>query len=614
MIDKLLSRNLKRNLRFSFTLLSQQESRKLIWVSAAQFALAIVDLLGVTSLGLVGTLSVYGIQSKAPTGRLAEVLNFLGLDHQSLQMQVAVIGFGAALLLTFRTLFSLFITRKTMFFLSNRASEISSQLFAKLLRNKFFESRKQSNQELLFSLTTGVNQLITGVIGTGISLFSDAVLLLVLITGIFIIDPIMAMITMMFFGAVGMIMLLVVQKRIQSLARQETNLTISNNEAILESMRNFKEIFVKGRLDFYIEKIRTLRFMASRNTAELAFIPNLSKYVAEISLVLGGLLIAGVEFSFNDAAGAMTSISLFLAASGRIVPGILRIQNGLVSLRITLITSNLTIELAKNLLEHEPNNPFQELSVNSNNNRLILDLEFKGVTYKYPNSQSTVIKDLNFYLKSGSHLAILGPSGVGKTTVVDLLLGILSPLEGSILIGGKSPLEIIHNFPGSLAYVPQDVSLIDGSIADNVALGFPESEKDMDLVIDCLDRAHLSDLLLQYPEGVKKKIGEKGVNLSGGQRQRIGIARALYTHPKLLVLDEATSSLDSLSEQSIKEVLEDLHGDVSVISIAHRLSTIENADQVLYLKQTGDFEYGTVQDVRKKIPNFDRELQKYDIH
>ena len=219
------------------------------------------------------------------------------------------------------------------------------------------------------------------------------------------------------------------------------------------------------------------------------------------------------------------------------------------------------------------------------------------------------IKAASLHVPSGSSLAIVGPTGAGKSTMVDLLLGIVRPDEGRVLIGGLSPHEAVARWPGAIAYVPQDIAVIAGSVRANVAIGLPPNFIDEDSVWKALELAQLASLFKSEREGLDTVVGEHGVRLSGGQRQRLGLARALYSRPRLIVLDEATSALDAETEVAVTEALQSLSGNVTRIVIAHRLATVRDCDQVAYL-QAGRVEHiGRFEEVRSAVPDFDRQAQ-----
>ena len=212
-------------------------------------------------------------------------------------------------------------------------------------------------------------------------------------------------------------------------------------------------------------------------------------------------------------------------------------------------------------------------------------------------------------IPSGASVAFVGPSGAGKTTIIDVLLGVLNPDTGNVSISGLPPLLAVAKWPGAVSYVPQDVVIAAGTIRENVALGYPLETATDELVMSALRVAHLDKFVAELPNGVDTQVGERGAKISGGQRQRLGIARAMFTRPHLLVLDEATSSLDGETEASISEAIHDLRGSTTVVMIAHRLSTVRNADIVVYLSEGRIKATGTFEEVRTAVPDFDHQAK-----
>jgi ABC-type multidrug transport system fused ATPase/permease subunit len=232
-----------------------------------------------------------------------------------------------------------------------------------------------------------------------------------------------------------------------------------------------------------------------------------------------------------------------------------------------------------------------------------------SVSLTYPNSEKPALSNVSFTVEEGESLAIVGPSGAGKTSIVDVLLGVLNSNSGSVLISNESPLEAISKWPGAVSYVPQDVTLSNGTFRENVALGFPADIATDDMVWSALQLAQLADFVRDLPLGLETQVGERGTKISGGQRQRLGIARAMFTKPKLLVLDEATSSLDGLTEADISGAIEALHGKVTVVLIAHRLSTVRNSNQVIYMSDGQIIARGSFEEVRTEVPDFNLQAQ-----
>jgi ABC-type multidrug transport system fused ATPase/permease subunit len=219
------------------------------------------------------------------------------------------------------------------------------------------------------------------------------------------------------------------------------------------------------------------------------------------------------------------------------------------------------------------------------------------------------LHSVHLQIDPGESVAIVGPSGAGKTTLIDLLLGVTSSSVGEILISGKKPKEAISASPGAIAYVPQEIVIIEGTIRENIALGFPIELATDERIAAALEISQRLALVAALPLGFDSQVGDRGTRLSGGERQRLGIARALFSNPKLIVLDEASSSLDAQTEAALSNAIQGLKGKVTVVMVAHRLSTVKQADQVIYLESGRLVMRGTFEEVRKIVPDFDKQAQ-----
>jgi len=234
-------------------------------------------------------------------------------------------------------------------------------------------------------------------------------------------------------------------------------------------------------------------------------------------------------------------------------------------------------------------------------------IEVRDVSFTYPGSTEMALANVVLSVDAGTSLALVGPTGAGKSTLGDVILGVIEPDRGHVTIGGVHPFEAVRQWPGGMAYVPQDISVVNGTVRDNVALGLPTDLVSDDRVWEALTRAHLHAFVAKSQEGLGTLVGENGVKLSGGQRQRLGLARSLYSRPRLLVMDEATSALDSQTEAAITDTIQKMTGEVTLVVIAHRLATIRNCDQVAYLESGRVVAVGGFEKVRKTVDAFDRQ-------
>lgn len=584
--------------------LPASDKPKIIAVVILQATLGFLDLLGVAAIGVLGALAVTGVQSQSPGNRVSEALYFLGISSLEFQSQVAFLGLGAALIFVTRTVISIIVTRKIYIFLSLRGALISTNLIARLMSQSIIKVQERSTQETVYSLTTGVTAITLGVLGTAITLVADGSLLAILVMGLFIVDPVIAIATVFFFGILGLSLYKLMNVKARELGRLNSKLSVESNEKITEVLDSYRESVVRNRRSYYAREIGQLRKQLALILAELQFMPNVSKYVIESGMVLGAVILAGIQFGLQDARHAVATLSVFLAAGTRIAPAIMRLQQNLITLKSSLGSSIPTLGLIESL-EGIVEAAIVEDVLRTEHPGFVGDVSLTSVSLTYPGSSKNALSDLSLHISEGLSVAIVGASGAGKTSLVDALLGVVPINDGQVRISGLSPSEAINKWPGAISYVPQDVSISNGTIRQNVSLGYPSELATDELVWAALEVAQLKTFVRDLPLGLETPVGERGTRLSGGQRQRLGIARAMFTRPKLLVLDEATSSLDGQTEADISNAIEKLQGSVTVILIAHRLSTVRNSNKVVYLEEGKILSTGSFDEVRVSVPNFD---------
>ena len=595
-------------LRGSLKWLEPKHRKRILGVLVLQVTLSLFDLLGVFLIGLVGALSINSLQSTPPNKRIIDLLDFVGLQGLSIQRQVVILGVASVFVLVGRSVSSLVITRRIIYFFSRRSADLSVSLTQKLLAKPLLTIQKKSSQDILYSLTQGTEFLMIQVLGTCTVLVADVAVLVLLMFGLLVFDIVTAISTFIIFAIVAIALHRMLSMKAGELGVQNSKFTIEGNQAINESLLAFREAFVGNRFSHYISEIAKSRKGLAEVSGYVNFMPYISKYVIESTVILGALIISGIQVIMWDAAHAVAALGIFIAAGTRIGPAVLRLQQGIVYIRNSLGKASPTLLLMEELLDSE-SIVNQDRSFQTDHSDFVPEVKISNVNYSYPETNYEIFKNFSLVIPVGSYVAIVGSSGVGKSTLVDLILGILSPTSGQVFVSGIPPKQAIHQWPGAIGYVPQEVAILDGTILGNILMGYDDKTLTLEEIYNLLRIVKLEKFVQGLDKQLETRVGERGTRLSGGQRQRLGIARALVTNPKMLILDEATSSLDGETEAAISESLLSLSKSMTILTIAHRIQTVKNADFVIHLKSGNEMEVGSYEDLILSSETFKQTMQ-----
>ena len=577
-------------------LLAAGDRKRLALISLVQVFSATLDIIGIMLIGLVGTMTVSALKSENQSNLAKNAIELLRIEKLDPAQQAMFLVSLAVVTLVTRTLFSAYFTKKILHYFSHQSARISINLYSKILASTDSEIRSRPIQETLFSVTKGVEFISIQVFASSMVILSDLSLLVFIFIGVLIVDPITAMVTILSIGLLIVILMYRLHKKVGKLGSKNTEINLIINSGIVESLQNFRENFVANRFNFYREVITSNKNKLASITGDLNFLPYTGKYVIEIAILLGATLIGGFQFFTHDSSKAISIFVIFLASGTRIAPAIMRIQQSLIQIKGGLSMAGPTLLLIDTYFQ-KIENEFDYRRSNFDDSHLgfVPLITVNDVAFKYSANSNFKLAKSKEEIRAGDFIGVVGQSGAGKSTFVDLMLGILTPDSGSITISGLSPKEAIARWPGAIAYVPQEVMIINGTIRENIILGYKTDEVPEREIWDALEKTYLTSFVRSLPGQLDEIINESGSNLSGGQRQRLGLARAFITKPKILVLDEATSSLDAETENFIADILELYKDERIVLSIAHRLSSIRNADRILFfdggrLESTGTFE------------------------
>ncbi len=603
------------NVKRALALLDRRSKRILMLLVALQIAVAFLDLLGILLFGVVAALSAAAIAGQS-SETLDMVLNIGGLGDTDPVYLAIVLAAAAGLVFICKSVVTFLLVRRSLRFLANRQAMVSSRLAERLLARPLLDVQRNSSQENAYALTGGVNQATIGVLGNAIIMISEVAVLAVVSVGLFAIDTVVASFTVVFFGALGLLMNRALGSWARRLGTKIASAEIASYTSVQDALRTYRETSVSGRRVLFVENFQGLRWKAAKYQADSQIMVQVSKYVFEVGLILGGAALAVSQILTREVVAAVAVIAVFLTAASRIMPALLRLQQAGLGIRQSGGTAKPTFELHDHLESevevYEVDGDLRRRVLSglaSTYNGFSPSLRLREVTLSYPGADRPAISNTSMSVEPGESVALVGPTGAGKSTIADVILGVAYPDSGSVLVSGVAPTDAVSKWPGAMAYVPQDVAVLNGTIRDNVALGLPSESFEDELVWEALERAHLAQMLRGEREGLDTVVGEHGVRLSGGQRQRLGLARALFTRPRLLVLDEATSALDAETEKAVSDALQELEGDVTLVIVAHRLATIRHCDQVMYIEEGVVKALGTFDEVRAQQPNFDRQAQ-----
>jgi ABC-type multidrug transport system fused ATPase/permease subunit len=509
---------------------------------------------------------------------------------------------GVCLLIVLKGVLAVLLLRMATTRFAQHEVSIGNRLLAAYLASPWEDRLKKNSSELVRMVDVGVGITVSGVLIPAMTLFGEFGTLLAVIAVLFVAEPLIAVVTLVYLGLVAFLLARVISPRAVQAGRENRQWSGKTVMMMTEAMNTLKELTLAGRAHDVQERVNMTRTHSSRARAQSIFLGQVPRYVLETALIVGFALVGGVGLATGGPEGAVGAIGLFAVAGFRLVPSLTRLQ-------AVQSQANSSASFAKNVMRdiqqgdqllaaRTRDRPQRELEAEK------IDIRLRDVSFAYPGSAANAINDVSIVIPAGLHVAFVGSSGAGKSTLIDLLLGLLEPSTGSLEVGGVRMEYVLDDWRKRIGYVPQEVALFDATVGQNVALTWNPENVVETKVRTALERAQLLDTIESRPDGINAKVAERGLSLSGGQRQRLGIARALYNSPNVLVLDEATSALDTTTEAAVTTAIRELHGEVTVITVAHRLSTIRNADIVFFMKNGRVEAQGTFEEVVATVPDF----------
>ncbi len=598
-------------IRRSLSFLSKRERRVYFTLVILRAFSGILDVVGIALTGLLTGLAATSLDSGKPLVVFGFTL------PQVTEQTLLLLVVGVLVVFSAKAVIAITLGRAIANFLARVDAEKAAEITRYLFTGNLARVQTLDKGEIAWTVMGSTSNAFPGLLGNLSTFVSEGLLLFLIAATFTVVDPVAALSVFVYFG----ILIFVIQGVISRLLQKAgVDASEGNMESLLvvdDFLGAFREISVFNKQDFYLDKFDRARSRVSFSGGMLNFLGGMPRYVIETALMLGVVIFVGYQFLTGQLATGLVTVGVFLTGGVRIMAALLPLQNAAAVSKNQVEQSAMAHRLLREARdfaatkisgggrksstshsEAESHERGQDSSSLSQALRVTVD----DVSFVYPGSTVPALEHVSLTIESGQHVAIIGPSGAGKTTIVDMLLGLLEPSQGIVHINGTNPQSLNAARPGLISYVPQNPGLVSGTIAENIALGVSPEDIDYVKVNNAVKAAFLEDFIAALPDGLQTSVGKQGDALSGGQVQRLGLARALYEQPRLIILDEATSALDATSEAFVAASLRNLGKDVTVVVIAHRLSTVQHSD-VVYVVENGTVTAsGSFSKLRKSVP------------
>jgi ATP-binding cassette subfamily B protein len=478
-------------------------------------------------------------------------------------------------------------------------ADISMEVYRKTLYQPYQIHISRNSSEMVNSIIHRVNGVVFWIILPLLTLISSALLLLAITISLIFIDPFIALTATTVFGLSYVFITIFSRKRLLangSCINEEQTRVI---KALQEGLGGIRDVLLDGTQSFYCGLYQAADSRLRRAYGDNNFIGGFPRPTME---ALGMVLIAGLAFLLSKQEGGVSTALPVLGAlalsAQRLLPALQQIYGSWTSILGGYAALTDTVLVLDQHISITDQSGEQQLE-------LFDSISLDCISFRYADDAPWVLKDLNIHIRKGDRIGLVGSTGCGKSTTLDVLMGLLQPTEGRLRVDGQSvESSNIKAWQKTIAHVPQEIYMADSSFADNIAFGIPTDQIDFERVKEAAARAHIAQFIEKHPDGYLAHVGERGILLSGGQRQRIGIARALYKKAKILILDEATSALDNITEQEVMSAINELERDLTIIIVAHRLTSVRNCDVIYELKNGEVFAKGTYKQLIISSPSF----------
>jgi ATP-binding cassette, subfamily B, bacterial PglK len=591
-------------IKITLSLLEPIDRRKYYFLVGGRAASGILDVIGMLLVGLVINVAISPDSDRA----LANISpGFLPEQFRNLTFFTAVLG----TIFLFKGAFSVLIQWRLNLLLSKIETEQSLKVAEATLLGTLSNLKSRTPSEITFALVDSTTSAFSERLVATATIISEALLVTIVCTALCFIDLTATIFVGLYLGIVVGLVQVSVSKRLRKAGRIHADENRIVNSDIYSMIQAFREIYVYGKSTYFLQNFENSREKVAKALAAQRLMLSMPRFVIETALILGVVTIIGFQSVNGTLIETAPIIGIFLIGGFRLMASLVPLQSAVVNMRHTAELSRPALEILKSAgtlhlaINSKEETAYVETETSLNSQAKAYSLEISNMSFSFENNEKPTLSEISIQIESGEHIAIIGPSGGGKTTLVDLITGLHIPTKGKIRINGIEPRMLIKSDQPQISYVAQRPGIVPGSLAENIALGVEKKLIDNEKLLKAIKASQLEELIRELPEGLNSDLGNHVDSLSGGQMQRIGLARALYFEPKLLILDEATSALDAKTESIITKNLAKLGSKTTVIVIAHRLSTVQNAKRVFVMDSGKIVDQGTFQELRKNNPMVD---------
>jgi HlyD family secretion protein len=486
----------------------------------------------------------------------------------------------------------MYTTWRISIFANKVGIEISDRLYTHYLKQDWLFHASGSSAQLTKQIATESTRVNQGILLPFMHLNASVVFVIFMSISIFIFDPVIAIVGFTIFALSYYSVFKFVSLTLLNNGRSISEMYEKRFRLMNEGFGGIKDVLLLGRESDFTNRFKQTGLTLAYSQGTNAALVQVPRYFME--LIAFGSMISMVLYLITSNGSnlgiILPMLSVYALASIKLLPAFQQIYAGVASIK----GNSAAFEAIENDLSLSKKMKSASSKINHGYLQIKQQISLENITFNYPGLEKPALNQLNISIPVNSVVGIVGPSGSGKSTLIDILLGLIEPQQGQLKIDGKIiNAENCRPWQNTIGFVPQNIFLSEGSIADNVAFGIPQDLIDLDQVQQAIKLAHLDEFIQSLEQGIHTKVGERGVQLSGGQRQRIGIARALYYEAEVLVFDEATSSLDGITEKMIMEAIHDFSGQKTIIMIAHRLKTVKKCDQIFFIDKGSVVDKGT---------------------